>query len=292
MNLLPRQPHPMTYNAAASGLALQGVMDMMAGEWGFAMRTVSGNSIADAFDSWSINSWSPNSWPNNLFKDNNNMQGLALRLFRSRQKRQPEDDVELLAAIGRGNQAAMASLYRQYHPRLFRFLSLNVYDRDAIEEVINDTMHVVWQSSQQFRGESKVSTWIFGIAYRKSIAANQITRKHRAAELTEADVASMQWQEQTQQSQTMQQALAQLSSVHRMVVELTYYGGFSYQDIAGIMACPENTVKTRMFYARRHLQQLMQDDEAPDVVAPAVVAAVNVMTVNASPVEGAHVEDA
>lgn len=231
---------------------------MMLGEWGFATRTGCGGSAVEAFDHWPIN----------LDKDNNNMQGLALRLFKSRQKQQPEDDVALLAAIGRGNQSAMAMLYQKYHPRLFRFLSVNVYDRDAIEEVINDTMHVVWQSSQQFRGESKVSTWIFGIAWRKSIAANQTTRKHRALELSEADVASTQWQDQTQQAQTMQQALAQLSASHRAVVELTYYFGFSYQEIAGIMACPENTVKTRMFYARRHLQQLMQEEAMPTVAAP------------------------
>lgn len=223
---------------------------MMAGEWGFAMHAgfegCAGERIHHV--------------PINLDKDNNIMQGLALRLFKSRQKQQPVEDTALLAAIGGGSQAAMEALYRQYHPRLFRFLSVNVYDRDAIEEVINDTMHVVWQTSQQFRGESKVSTWIFGIAWRKSIAANQTTRKHRAVELDEADVASMQWQDQTQQSQLMQRVLAQLSPAHRAVVELTYYGGFSYQEIAGIVGCPENTVKTRMFYARRHLQQLMGED--------------------------------
>jgi RNA polymerase sigma-70 factor (ECF subfamily) len=239
----------MTYAVQGdeSCLALRVVTDMMGSEWGFAMRL---GHVAPA----------PGYQPINLDKDNNNMQGLALRLFKSRQKRQPEDDAALLTAIGRGQQAAMEALYRRYHPRLFRFLSVNVYDRDGIEEIINDTMHVVWQSSKQFRGESKVSTWIFGIAWRKSIAANNTTRKHRAAELIEADVASMQWQEQTYQSQLMQQALSQLSPTHRMVIELTYYSGFSYQEIASIMSCPENTVKTRMFYARRHLQQLMSED--------------------------------
>jgi len=260
-----------------SDLALHGVMDMMAREWGFAMQAAkAGSCVSDAVECWPINTAN---------KDNNNMQGLALRLFKSRQKRQPEDEVALLAAIARGDQAALALLYRQYHPRLFRFLSINVYDRDAIEEVINDTLHVVWQSAQQFRGESKVSTWIFGIAWRKSIAANQTTRKHRAVELIEADVASMQWQEQTQQSQLMQQALAQLSPLHRMVVELTYYCGFSYLEIAGIMNCPENTVKTRMFYARKHLQQLMQDDVFS---APATIA----MSANVAPVEGVSMENA
>jgi len=284
-------------------------MDMMLGEWGLVTPTAgSASCVSDAIECWPV-TMSTVSMPtvsmptisipainahavNAANKDNNNMQGLALRLFKSRQKRPPEDDVALLAAIARGDQAALALLYRQYHPRLFRFLSINVYDRDAIEEIINDTLHVVWQSSQQFRGESKVSTWIFGIAWRKSIAANQSTRKHRGVELIEADVASMQWQEQTQQSQLMQQALAQLSPLHRMVVELTYYGGFSYQEIGGIMGCPENTVKTRMFYARKHLQQLMQDDTLSDAVSPVAGMAAAEMAAVVAPLERASMEDA
>lgn len=248
------------------GLALPYAVDMINGEQGFAMWMIYDSLPAQALQSLHIGLQGglDNALDNALDNNNKNTQGLALRLLNlGGRKPQTDDDTSLLRAVADGNQAALETLYHRYYPKLFRFLSSNVYDRDAIEEIINDTLHVVWQSSQQFRGESKVSTWIFGIAYRKSMAANQNTRKHRAVELTEADVASTQWEDQTYQSRHMQQSLAQLSPTHRMVVELTYYCGFSYQEIADIMACPENTVKTRMFHARKNLHQLMQHDDAP-----------------------------
>ena len=157
----------------------------------------------------------------------------------------------LLKQISAGEQHAFDTLFIRYQPRLFRFIARMVNDRATIEELVDDVMLVVWTKAGSFAGKSKVSTWIFGIAYNKALKA--IRRSGRELPLLEepeaADPAA-----DYERDQWVEKGLRLLSPEQRLVVELTFVVGFSYAEIATIAGCPENTVKTRMFHARRKLK--------------------------------------
>ena len=162
----------------------------------------------------------------------------------------------LLNRVRRGDRQAFSELYRQYHPRLFGYLLRLLANPVMVEEVLDDVMLVVWTDARKFRGTAAVSTWIFGIAYRKALTAMRADRRYQSRLDRNADpdaVAS----ESMQHAEWIRTGLAQLSPDHRQVLELTYFGGFSYQEIADIAGCPVNTVKTRMFHARRRLRILL-----------------------------------
>ena len=172
------------------------------------------------------------------------------------------DETALLQRISAGDRRAFEALYRGYYPRLTRFLERVIRRPHSVEEVLNDAMLVVWRKAGSFNGRSKVSTWIFSIAYRKALKAIK-----RFDEPVEADEQLFESTEPGPEAQLMQRQLADLllkemgrmSFEHRTVMELTYYHGCAYREIADIMACPVDTVKTRMFHARRRLRQALED---------------------------------
>jgi RNA polymerase sigma factor (sigma-70 family) len=171
------------------------------------------------------------------------------------------EEWELLARIAAGDLQAFEKLYRIYQPRLTRFLTALLKRPQLIEEVLDDTMMVVWQSAARFRGSSKVSTWIFAIAYRKAYKAKarwpdpveEPEFDNRASDepLPEEEV------HHERLRAALMRAMEQLSADHRAVVDLTYFHGLGYREIADIVDCPVDTVKTRMFHARRRLRQAL-----------------------------------
>ncbi len=165
-------------------------------------------------------------------------------------------ELELLGRVGQRDRAAFAALYKRYHPRLFGYLHRFLGNPATVEEVLDDVMFVVWKDARKFRGKSAVSTWIFGIAYRKVMTAIRKDSRYQAGLDRRANVDALAG-ESKEPSEWLRAGLRQLSPDHRQVVELTYYGGFSYQEIAEIAGCPVNTVKTRMFHARRRLKILL-----------------------------------
>jgi len=170
-------------------------------------------------------------------------------------------EVDLIARIARGDRSAFDRLYRAYLPRLARFLQQVTRRPQAIEEVVNDTMLVVWRKAASYTSESKVSTWIFAIAYRRGLKLLKRFDEPVADDEQDA-IASDDAPEgavmQRQLREALGAAMAQVSAEQRAVIELTYYHGCAYREIAEIMGCPVDTVKTRMFHARRRLRQLLE----------------------------------
>ena len=165
-------------------------------------------------------------------------------------------ELALLGLVRRGDRGAFSELYRQYHPRLYGYLRRLLANPSSLEEVLDDVMLVVWKDARKFRGNAPVSSWIFGIAYRKALTAMRAERRYQAPLDRSAD-SDTYASETSRHREWIRVALDQLSPDHRQVVELTYFGGFSYQEIADIADCPVNTVKTRMFHARRRLKVLL-----------------------------------
>ena len=173
-------------------------------------------------------------------------------------KDQAEDDIACLSAVACGDREAFERLYRRYYERVFRF-SLRVTGRiSLVEDVVNETMLVVWRRAGEFRAAAAVSTWIFGIAYRKSLKA--LARNRRSENIdqvaeTELQVTDILDHDGIQAA--IRQAVAGLSPEHRAVVDLTFHFNHSYQEIAQILGCPVGTVKSRMFHARAKLRPLL-----------------------------------
>ena len=104
-------------------------------------------------------------------------------------------DRELLRRVAAQDSRALEHLYLEYHRRLLQFLSRLSSQRDALEEAINDTFWIVWRKADEFRGDSRVSTWIMGIAWRCALKALRRNSDASAEALAQAMPAELQMTE-------------------------------------------------------------------------------------------------
>jgi RNA polymerase sigma factor (sigma-70 family) len=172
------------------------------------------------------------------------------------------DEVELIHRVAAHDGMAFETLYRGYCPRLRRFIVRVTRRPQIVDEIVNDTMLVVWRKASSYNLASNVSTWIFGIAWRRALKA--LKRIDNPVEFDPDDCPAESAEPEglfleEEKRATIARALDALSHEHRTVLELCYFDGRSCAEIAGIMRCPVNTVKTRMFHARRRLRVLMAD---------------------------------
>jgi RNA polymerase sigma-70 factor (ECF subfamily) len=162
----------------------------------------------------------------------------------------------LLRSVARGDQRAFDELYRRYYRRLKRFLAKRFPPSQSADEIINDTLFIVWQHANEFHYSSQVSTWIFGIAYRVALKS---LRKHRVwlraittdgltdpvLDPTRAD-EDRQW---------LAEGLRRLPDKQRLSLVLTYHFGHSVEQVALMTDCPVGTIKARIFHARGKLRR-------------------------------------
>lgn len=172
------------------------------------------------------------------------------------------DEVEWLRRIARGDRAAFEQLYASYAPRVFRFLHRMLRDTALAEEATNDVLVEVWKSAGRFEGRSAPSTWILGIARFRALNLLRGRRPpteqlEQAPEVALPDAGGS-VQDRRVRARSLRSGMEQLSPEHREVLELTFFHGCSYREIAEIAQCPENTVKTRMFHAKRRLRPLLE----------------------------------
>lgn len=164
-------------------------------------------------------------------------------------------DLELLHSVAARDRVAFEALYRRYHRRLFGFVGRWVRDPNLIEEIVDDVLFTVWTSAEKFEERSKVSTWIFGIAYRRTMVATRERPEERSLDNVAEPSAEDAALGAVVLRDALTRAMGDLSADHRAVITLTYFEGCSYAEIAKILACPVNTVKTRMFFARKQLRR-------------------------------------
>ncbi len=176
-------------------------------------------------------------------------------------------EADLIARLCHADEHALEQLYHIYYPRLFRFVARIARREDFVDEVINDVMFVVWEKALAYDPKYKPSTWIFGIAFNKVRQAVRDADRNETESLDEIDEDNS-WlgkldanMSQLEIDEWLEFALAKLSPEHRAVIELTFFEGMHYSEIAEIMACPENTVKTRMHHARKNLALLFNSPE-------------------------------
>jgi len=177
-----------------------------------------------------------------------------------------EEDRRLLERVACADRQAFEVLYRRYYRRVFQFVLRLVRNDTAAEEVVDDVMFAVWQGACRFAGGSAVSTWMMSIAFRQATKALDRNRKHARADGDEEALnaaidpdpaADPEWVAIADSDGALLQAgMMALADHHRAVMQLTVMG-HDYEEIARIVDCSKNTVKTRMFYARRQLKHFL-----------------------------------
>lgn len=160
-----------------------------------------------------------------------------------------------------GDHAAFERLFRRFERPLYAYFLRATHDAPLAEDLVCETMAAVWRGARGFRGESRASTWIFGIAHHRLAGARRRQRPHASleeGELLSANGDPANTAERADVADRIRRAVETLPAGQRNVVELTFYHGFAYPDIAQILRIPVNTVKTRMFYARKKLHTLLE----------------------------------
>lgn len=177
----------------------------------------------------------------------------------------------LLERIVGNDRDAFDELFRVYHPRLFRFVFRMTASYGTADEIVNDVLLVIWQSAHTFRGDSKVSTWIFGIAYRRSLRQLR-KRKFTTVPISDDTAVDENSHKRIEREDWVRRGIDELPPKQRLTVMLVYYLGLTYEETAAATSSPVNTVKTRMFHARRKLREYLS------------------MSAGTRPQEGAHDE--
>jgi RNA polymerase sigma-70 factor, ECF subfamily len=177
---------------------------------------------------------------------------------------QTTTDEVLIARIAGGDRLAMQVLFARHHVRVYRFVLRLVRNEATAEDLISEVFLDVWRQAGKFEGRSAVSTWMLSIARFKALSA---LRRKPEAELDDATAERI--EDDADDPETalakkdkgtqLRQALNGLSNEHREIIDLVYYHEKSVEEVAGIVGIPEATVKTRMFYARKKLSELLKE---------------------------------
>jgi len=173
-------------------------------------------------------------------------------------------DEVLIARIAKGDRSAMEALFARYRVRVFKFVLRMVRNEATAEELNSDVFVDIWRQARTFEGRAAVSTWIFSIARFKAL--NALARRTED-ELDEAKAETIEDDAddpetalaKKDKAAVLRQCLDALSSEHREIVSLVYYQHKSVEEVSGIVGIPEATVKTRMFYARKKLSELLAE---------------------------------
>src|SRR6266852_5511537 len=176
---------------------------------------------------------------------------------------QATSDEVLSGRIANGDRLAMQGLYVRHHVRVFRFVVRLVRDEARAEDLISEVFLDVWRQAGRFEGRAAVSTWVLAIARFKALSA---LRRRPDEELDEETAGAIEDPsddpetilEKKDKSVLIRKCLTGLSADHREIVDLVYYHEKSVEEVAEIVGIPENTVKTRMFYARKRLAELLK----------------------------------
>ena len=174
-------------------------------------------------------------------------------------------DEELLSQIAQGDRQAFSRLYLKYQPRLVSYCARLLKDDVAqAADIVDDALFDVWRSADKFEGKSKASTWIYSITRNKLISwlrkTSEVILDDDALMLAMEDTAPNPEEAQIEEDMKDQllRMMNHLTDEHRDVLKLTYFEDKSVKEVADILKISENTVKTRMFYARKRLGQMLE----------------------------------
>jgi RNA polymerase sigma-70 factor, ECF subfamily len=171
-------------------------------------------------------------------------------------------DEALVAKIASGNRLAMQVLFARHHARIYRFVLRLLGSEALAEDVTSEVFLDVWRQAQRFEARSAVTTWLLAIARYKALAE---LRRRPAPPLDEGSMDASDPADNPEatfaikhRGEILRNCLTRLSPRHREIIDLVYYHEKSVQEAADILGVPGNTVKTRMFHARKKLSELLE----------------------------------
>jgi RNA polymerase sigma-70 factor, ECF subfamily len=173
------------------------------------------------------------------------------------------DDV-LIGRIAGGDRLAMQVLFARHHVRVYRFALRLVRNEAAAEDLISEVFLDVWRQAAKFEGRSAVSTWILSMARFKALSTLRRRTEEALDDETAGTIEDTDDDPETalakkDKGTALRQCLERLSPEHREIVDLVYYHEKSVAEVSNIVGIPEATVKTRMFYARKKLSELLKE---------------------------------
>ena len=172
-------------------------------------------------------------------------------------------DEVLIGRIAQGDRLAMQVLFARHHVRVYRFVLRLVRNEASAEDLISEVFLDVWRQADRFEGRSAVSTWLLAIARFKALSSmrrkpdEELDDEAAGAIEDASDTPEVSLQKKDKGA-VLRNCLEQLSREHREVIDLVYYHEKSVEEVAEIVGIPEATVKTRMFYARKKLSELLK----------------------------------
>jgi len=170
-------------------------------------------------------------------------------------------DVEVLKQVANGDKRGLETLYNRHSGRAFKFLFRLTGNRAAAEDLTHDVFLEIWKSAKRFEGRSSVATWILSIARYKALDAGRKQRALGEHDLPPNPEPSPEARAmQASSSDYMRTCMMALSQEHREIIDLVYFHEKSVKEVSEILDIPEATVKTRMFYARKKLKELLQTE--------------------------------
>jgi RNA polymerase sigma-70 factor, ECF subfamily len=182
----------------------------------------------------------------------------------SQSGREERSDDALITAVAQGDKLAMKVLYARHNVRVYRFALRLTRDEALAEDVVSEVFLHAWRGAKNFQAKSKVSTWLLAIAHNKAKDAMQ-RRRHEylsdedaAAVEDTADNPETTWGK-IELGQLLRSCLSKLPAAQREVLDLVYYHHKSVEEVAQIVGAQASTVKTRMFYARNRLAQMLKE---------------------------------
>ena len=157
----------------------------------------------------------------------------------------------------------MQVLFARHHVRIYRFVLRLVRDQSKAEDLISEVFLDVWRQADRFEGRSTVSTWLLAIARFKALSALRRKPEEGLDEDAALEIEDLADNpevtlEKKDRSAVIRKCLMGLSAEHREIIDLVYYHEKSVEEVAKIVGIPENTVKTRMFYARKKLAEMLK----------------------------------
>ncbi len=174
------------------------------------------------------------------------------------------EDTNLLKLIESGDRDAFSTLYLKYQPRFLKYCTRVLQNDVALAaDIVDEAMIEIWKSAGNFAGKSLPSTWMYSIMRFRLIGYlrknKEILLEDDSAAINMEDTA-LRPDEELELSQTNNSLVKQLgllSDKHREVLELVYFKELSVKEVALTLDISEGTVKTRMFYARKHLKEIL-----------------------------------
>lgn len=173
-----------------------------------------------------------------------------------------------------GDTHAFAFLVDRYKHMVYTLALRMVKNKEEAEEVAQDVFFKVYQGLDRFKGDAKFSTWLYKIAYNRSL--DYVKKQNRGLDTSPIDAFTeryvrsldntLEGLEREERSKTIKEAMQELSPDDSFLITLHYYEELSLSEVAAIMDENANTVKVRLFRSRKRLAEILKNRLEPETI--------------------------